>query len=118
MSDKNDQKPSARSNGPLTYQDLADFTEQVLLPAVDRMIEEKLDVKLKPIYEELSFLRGRVFQMEERLEKVEKRLTGVEEKLERIASGYNEDIVAMNEEIRHLKEKVKKLEDRLKEIDS
>ena len=79
---------------PITWEDLGNFTEEVLLPALDRMMDEKLDSKLdekldskldeklKPIYEELSFLRSQVFQVNERLEEVEKRLKKMEERLD------------------------------------
>lgn len=98
---------------PLIKEDLGDFTEEVLLPAMGKMIDEKMeakfDEKLKPIYKELSFLRGEVFKLREDLEKLS-------EKVDRIATRSSEDVVAVNEEVQRLKKRVKELEDELQKL--
>ncbi|SRR6056297_1928618 len=106
--DNNNQKPLSR-------EDLGSFTEEVLLPAMDKMIDEKLDTKfdekLKPIYEELSFLRHEVFKIKEDLEILK-------EKVDRIATSSGEDVVAVNKEVQLLKKRVKELENELERLKS
>lgn len=91
----------------LTLEDLGKFTEDILLPAIGEMIDQKLEEKLElkleeklnPIWQELRSIR----QGLERLE----------EKVDRIAKASSEDVIAINTEVEKLKRRVALVENRM-----
>jgi len=105
--------PENNSAKPLTLEDLGKFTEDVLLPAVGEIVEEKLESKLEEKLE---------LKLEEKLEskldaKLEEKLGPIwqelhlirqdikrlEEKIDRVAKAASEDVVVVNSEVEKLK---------------
>ncbi|MBU4332106.1 hypothetical protein KKD19_04450 [Patescibacteria group bacterium] len=49
-------------NKPMTLKTLGEFSEQVLLPAVDRMIDKKLDKTKDELEEKMDRVKGETFE--------------------------------------------------------
>lgn len=96
--------PENNLQKPLTLEDLGKYTEEVLLPAIGTMIEEKLEKKfeekLNPVWQELRAIR--------------QDLKRLEDKVDRIAKAASEDVVAVNADVEKLKERVIRLEEQIK----
>lgn len=92
----------AESNNkqPLTLSDLGVFTEDVLLPAIENIIDQKLDEKLDPIKQELFSIKQDIKWIMERMETMEK--TG------------SEDVIAVNNDVESLKQRVAELESQVR----
>ena len=88
------------NNQNLTKAELAEFTEETLLPAIDKMMDDKLDEKLAPIIL--------------RLDKIEEELADIEERLDKIDKRTDEDIKANYQEIEGLKKRISELEKQVK----
>jgi archaellum component FlaC len=104
MSDKNEKY--------LTLSDLSQFTEEVLLPAISAMIDEKLETKLEEKFEEkLGPIRVRLSDIEDDIKRLE-------QKIDRIAKAGSEDIFAVNGDVQDLWNRVRRLEERIKVLES
>ncbi len=78
------------------HEGLAQFTEETLLPAMEKMMDDKLDEKLAPIIL--------------RLDKIEEELADIKERLDKIDKRTDEDIKPNYQEIEVLKKRIYELE--------
>ncbi|MCK4554586.1 hypothetical protein KAU19_06550 [Candidatus Parcubacteria bacterium] len=89
---------------PLTLSDLGKFTEDVLLPAIedmmDQKLEEKLETKLAPIKSELLSIKQDIEWIKDRIKRIE--------------NASSEDVIAVNNEVENLKIRVVELENQVK----
>ncbi|MDO9399650.1 MAG: hypothetical protein Q7T79_03145 [bacterium] len=89
---------------PLTLEDLGKFTEEVLLPAIEEMIDRRLEVKLEEKFEE------KLSPIWQELRSIGQRLDRLEEKVNRMDKASSEDLFAINTEVEKLKKRVAKIE--------
>jgi hypothetical protein len=91
-----------------TKADLAEFTEDVLLPAIEKMLDNKLEVKfeekLGPIKQELHSIKLELEEIKEDLKRIDKRT--------------DEDARGAFTEIEELRKKVLILENKVKTLEA
>jgi len=94
----------------LTYEDLGRFTEETFLPAIEKIFDYKLEIKLEEkirpmIREELKPIKEELIAIKEQLKKMEK------QEREDVGIVYK-DFLKLKERISILEEQVKKFETR------
>lgn len=104
--------PENNLQKPLTLEDLGKFTEEVLLPAIGNMIddrlEEKLEAKLEQKFEEkLGPIRQEIFAIKEDIK-------WIKEKIERMARAASEDAIALNCDINKMKLRIVECEKQIR----
>ncbi|HDQ22409.1 MAG TPA: hypothetical protein ENN28_00350 [Candidatus Uhrbacteria bacterium] len=83
---------------------LAEFTDEVLLPAVEKIIDDKLEEKLEE----------KIAPIHQRLNAIEEELADIKQRLDRIDKRSDEDVTATYQEIAKLKQRVCELENQVK----
>ena len=105
MTKKNDEKPITKSD---LREELGRFTEEILLPAIENIVDIKLEEKLEQKLEEkLGPIRQRLFAIEQDIKRIEERLA-------RLEKASSEDVSAVNSEVEKLKKRDFELENKIK----
>jgi len=94
----------------LTYEDLGRFTEETLLPAIEKIFDYKLEEKLESKLEEkLGPIRQRLDAIEEKIDAIKIELDGLDRRT-------NEDTTAVFGDVKSLRERIEKLELEVKKM--
>jgi len=91
----------------LTLEDLGKFTEEVLLPAFEKMLDDKFKKELMPFKQEIY---EKIDSINHNLKFIRQDIERLEAKIDRIAQANSEDITAVNGDVKKLKIKVEQLE--------
>ena len=102
---------------PLTIEDLAKFTEEVLLPAIDGRFEV-VDKRFDAMDKRFDAIESELSEIKQELSIIRRDLSSLEVRLERLEKTNRKDIDAFGGDILGLKEKVKEPENRLRLVEA
>ncbi len=109
-------------NKSLTLEDLAKFTEDVLLPAIttivdetverklDEKLEQKLEQKLAPIRQDIIEMKQDIADIKQELSAIRHELDAINRRLDKLEQRTKEDSDAYGSDILDLRARVKRLE--------
>lgn len=117
---ENNDKPQSQI---VTFEDLAKYTEEVLLPGVEEIIDEKLapirhdisDMKtdIVDMKNDIIDMKSDIADIKQELVAIRKELSDIKSRLDRLERATKEDSDAYGADIVDLRERVNKLEIKL-----
>jgi len=104
-------------NKSLTIEDLARYTEEVLLPAMGDMMDQKLELNLAPIKkdiveikQDIVEMKQNIVEMKQELSAIRHELDAINRRLDKLDQRTKEDSDAYGSDILDLRTRVKRLE--------
>lgn len=95
-------------NKIVTFEDLARYTEEVLLPAmgtiIDERLEEKLEEKLAPFRQDIMEIKNDIVDIKQELFAIRHELDAINRRLDRLEKTTKEDSDAYDADISELRE--------------
>ena len=111
---------NTNSEKTLTMSDLAQFSQEILLPAIEEMLEEKFEEKLRPIRQDINEMRVDINEIRLDINGIQLELVNMRQELDwikvqlkRLVTMETEDFAVLAKEVNLLKARVKELEARV-----